>query len=61
MKASSNSHNQHRTGLSGRFLFGRRFMQFDGKMKSVEQAWRAGLIPDLPLAFDTALIVPKSK
>jgi hypothetical protein len=36
-------------------------MQFDGKMKSVEQAWRAGLIPDLPLAFDTALIVPKSK
>lgn len=47
--------------ISGRYLFGHRFMQFDDKMKNVEQAWRMAAMPTLALAFDSALIVPKGK
>lgn len=48
-------------GISGRYLFGHRFMQYDDKMKKADQAWRMGTMPTIPLAFDTALIVAKGK
>jgi hypothetical protein len=47
--------------VSSRLLFGHRFMQYDGKMKQLEQAWRSGTLPPPPLAFDTALISAKSR
>jgi hypothetical protein len=48
-------------GTSARILFGHRLMQFDSKMKDAERAWQAGTMPTVPLAFDTALILPKRK
>lgn len=52
---------QTQLAVSRRYLFGHRFMQFDSKMKMVEQAWRADTMPADPLAFDTALLLPKAK
>jgi hypothetical protein len=43
-------------GISSHVLFGRRFMQEDMKMKSVERAWRTAAMPTLPLTFTIALI-----
>jgi hypothetical protein len=47
--------------ISSSYLFGHRFMQYDDKMKKLEEAWRMSTMPAIPLAFDTALIVAKGK
>jgi hypothetical protein len=47
--------------ISRNLLFGHRLVQFDERMRAVEQAWHDGVIPELPLAFETALIAPKRK
>jgi hypothetical protein len=47
--------------ISRDLLFGHRLVQFDDRMRVVEQAWRDGAMPTMPLAFETALIASKSK
>jgi len=41
--------------------FGHRVVQFDSKMKHVETAWRAGVMPTLPLDFETGLLAVKPR
>ena len=40
--------------------FGHRLAQFDDRMKHVEAAWRAGVLPTLPLSFETGLLATKN-
>jgi hypothetical protein len=47
--------------ISSELLFGHRLVQFDQKMKLLEQAWRDGVMPTAPLTFETALIAPKAR
>jgi hypothetical protein len=47
--------------ISRNLLFGHRLVQFDEKMKALEKAWRDGVMPTMPLAFETALIAPKGR
>jgi hypothetical protein len=45
--------------ISSELFFGHRLVQFDRKMRLLEQAWSDGAMPTAPLAFETALIAPK--
>jgi hypothetical protein len=47
--------------ISSNLLFGHRLVQFDQKMRLLEQAWRDGVMPTMPLSFETALISPKGR
>jgi hypothetical protein len=47
--------------ISRNLLFGHRLVQFDEKMRLLERAWRDGVMPTMPLAFETALIAPRGR
>jgi hypothetical protein len=47
--------------ISRNLLFGHRLVQFDEKMRLLERAWRDGVMPTTPLAFETALIAPRGR
>jgi hypothetical protein len=47
--------------ISRNLLFGHRLVQFDRRMRMVEQAWHQDAMPTMPLEFETALISPKGQ
>ncbi len=47
--------------ISRDLLFGHRLVQFEEKMRLLQQAWRDDVMPTMPLAFETALIAPTRK
>jgi hypothetical protein len=49
------------TPLASSSWFSHRLVQFDGRMKHVEAAWKANVMPSLPLEFETGLVSNKTR